>query len=250
MIIRHLGFALALMCTMGTAITFAQVKDHVFGDTTRQAPLRATEAPPGPLRGEWGFDFLISTDGFGLGGFYRRDLTPDIAGVVSLSISESKDPREVDQIDPFTGVTYTPGKLNRFLVLPLMVGIQYRLFREDITDSFRPYVNAGVGPSMIYVMPYADETWDSTGTVQMNQVDFFAAIGRGHPRFTGGGFIGLGANFGPTTGSVMGFNLRYYFMYLMSGSIPSLVNTIDGSLISTKRDFGGFFITLNIGFGG
>lgn len=249
MYICRMASAIILICLSGIASAQTQTT-HVFGDTSRQSTAHAPEATPQPSKGEWGFDFLMSTDGFGVGGFYRRELTPDIAGFVSLSVSESKDPREIDQIDPFTGVTYTPGKLNRFLVFPLMTGIQYRLFREDITDSFRPYVNVGIGPSMIYVMPYADVSRDTSGALQVNQVDFFAAIGRGHPRFTGGGYVGVGANFGPETGSVMGFNIRYYFMYLLSGSIPSLFNTTDGSLVSTKRDFGGFFITLNIGFGG
>src|SRR5512141_170798 len=78
-----------------------------------------------PLKSHWGMDILFSTNGFGLGVFYRKEFSQDIAGVVSLSVSESKDERDMERVDPFTQATYTPGKLNRFLVLPLTMGIQY-----------------------------------------------------------------------------------------------------------------------------
>ncbi len=216
---------------------------------TASAGIPPVTAPQYP-KGGWGIDILISTDGFGLGTYYRREFTPDIAGVLSLSVSESKDPREVEQIDPFTGTSYTPGKLNRFMVIPLMAGVQYRLFREDIMDSFRPYVNAAVGPTMIYVMPYVDLVTDSTGIVSTNQVEFFSAIGRGHPEYTIGGYVGFGANFGSETAGAFGVNLRYYFTYLFSDGIPSLYNTTSGQVASTKSSFGGFFITLNLSLGG
>ena len=198
----------------------------------------------------WGIDILISNDGFGLGGSYSREFTPDIMGFATFSISESKDPREVEQIDIF-GNTYTPGKLNRFLVLPLMFGIDYRLFREDIVDTFRPYVNVGAGPAMIYQMPYIDISGDTPDLVTINQVDFFKAIGRGRPHYTVSSFIGFGARFGAERAGSFGVNFRYYFTYLLSGSLPSLYNPNDplGGATATKRDFGGFFITLNVALG-
>ncbi|HEX9006038.1 MAG TPA: hypothetical protein VF889_01995 [Bacteroidota bacterium] len=201
-----------------------------------------------PYRNVWGLDVLISNGGFGLGTFYRRALTPDLSGVLSFSIAESKDDREVEQFD-FYGQPYTPGKLNRFLVMPLTLGIQYRLFREDIVETFRPYVNIGAGPTMIYVMPYADVTSVDGQIQSANQVDFFKAIGRGHPRYTATAFVGVGANFGGDQSSIFGVNFRYYFTYLLSGKIPSLYNTVSGAVSGYMNSFGGFFITLNIGMG-
>jgi hypothetical protein len=202
-----------------------------------------------PYRNVWGMDVLISNDGFGLGTFYRRALTPDLAGVIALSISESKDAREVEQYDPIYGQPFTPGKLNRFLVIPLTFGLQYRLFREDIVETFRPYLNAGVGPAMVYQMPYVDLDY-SLGFPNPTQVDFFKAIGRGHARYTATSFVGFGANVGGSEqSSVFGVNFRYYFTYLLSGKIPSLYNVNTGEIVSYKNSFGGFFITLNIGMG-
>jgi hypothetical protein len=203
-------------------------------------------------RNVWSLDILISNGGFGLGTIYRREFTPDIAGFVSFSVSESKDDREVEYIDPYFYTTYVPGKLNRFLVLPLIVGIQYRLFREDIVDTFRPFVNAGVGPTMIYQMPFVDITVADLGNGQrqvtdVQQVDFFNAIGRGHPTYTASAFVGFGANFGTDRHNVLGVNFRYYFTYALGDGLPSLYDPRTGDVRSMKKDFGGFFITFNVG---
>jgi hypothetical protein len=194
-------------------------------------------------------DILASNDGFGLGTFYRREINPDLFWSISFSISESKDGREVERVDPYTGATYTPGKLNRFMVLPLFGGLQRRMFREDITDTFRPFLNAGVGPVMIYEMPYSKVVPLEGGQFNVEQVDFFAALSQGTAHFTFGGFIGFGANFGTDQSTVFGINFRYYFIPLAGEGLPSLFNPYTGEISSSKSDFGGFFITMHIGTG-
>ena len=200
-------------------------------------------------RSAWGIDVLLSNNGFGLGTFYRREITEDLSGFASLSVSESKDDREVEIYDPYLGISYTPGKLNRFLVVPLIVGVQYRLFREDIMDSFRPYVNAGAGPTMVYSSPYTEITNVPGLGMQANQVDFFKSLGRGQAHYTVGAFVGLGANFGTERSNLFGVNIRYYFTYLLGDGLPSLYNNATGEVAGTKKDFGGFFITFKIGMG-
>lgn len=198
-------------------------------------------------RNAWGLDILISNDGFGLGTFYRREFSEDLFGFGMFSISESKDEREFEQFDYRYGVSYVPGKLQRFLVMPLTFGVQYRLFREDIADNFRPFVNAGAGPTMIFSAPFAEVTRTATGTIQANQIEFFKSLGRGQAHYTASAFIGVGANFGSEKANVFGVNFRYYFTYLLGDGLPSLYNTTTGDLAATKREFGGFFITLNVG---
>ena len=129
---------------------------------------KAAEAEQQPLLNAWGMDILISDGGFGLGAFYRREFNDEWYGFASLGVSEAKDDREVEQFDIY-GQSYTPGKLNRFLVLPLIFGVQHRLFKDDITDNFRPYVNAGVGPTMIYITPFTNITY-SNGSPLFEQV--------------------------------------------------------------------------------
>jgi hypothetical protein len=212
--------------------------------TPQEQDVRDTSQPTLNL---WGMDILLSNDGLGLGTFYRRQFSDDLYGFVALSISEAKDTREVERFDPFTGLSFTPGKLSRFMVIPLMVGVQRRLFREDIIDTFRPYVNAGVGPAMIYAMPFAEVVDLGGGLQGTREVEFFKSIGRGHPYYTLSSFVGFGAHFGSERSSVFGVNLRYYFTHLFSEGIPSLFNPSTGAVSSTKKDFGGFFITLNFG---
>jgi len=176
-----------------------------------------------------GIDILFSNSGFGLGGFYRHQYTDELFGTLSIGFSQVSDPNEVQQVDIY-GQTFVPGKINRFLLIPLTVGVQYRLFADEILDNFRPYVNAAIGPSLVFASPYSRE--------------FFNSIGYGQAHYTVGGFVGLGAYFGSDRGTLTGINIRYYFDYFQQG-IDSMQND-DGS-IERMKDFGGFFITLNFG---
>ena len=214
----------------------------------KAAPGNAT-ATAAPVVNLWGLDILISNGGFGAGVAYRREFTPDLAGTVSLSVSEAKDDKEVEMYNPYTGASFTPGKLNRFLVIPLMAGVQYRVFREEIVDTFRPYVNGGVGPAMIYQMPYVTLQTQPSGPPQIQEVEFFESIGMGHPEYALGGFIGAGAYFGGDPSSSFGLNVRYYFISALGEGLPSQYDPSTGYVTGYKKDFGGFFITLNVGMG-
>jgi len=240
--------SIILLAGLVTAPTaFAQSRSYPGRpDSTTQAALSTYDQ--GEYLNTWGIDILISTNGFGLGGFYRREFTPDVFGFASFSISEAKDSREIEQYDIY-GNSTVPGKLNRFLVLPLMFGVQYRLFREDIVDTFRPYVNMAVGPTLIYMTPFVDLVPQADGSIAVNDVEFFHALGRGTPHYTASAYIGFGANFGGEKSGVFGINFRYYFTYLLGDGLPSLYDTNTGLLSATKKDFGGFFITLNVGLG-
>jgi len=189
------------------------------------------------LRIAWGFDILVSDGGIGAGGFHWREFSPTIAGFISFSISESKDPREVEYVDYWTGQTEVPGKINRFLVIPLQVGIQYRLFRDQIMDNFRPFVSAGIGPSMVYATPY--------------ERSFFNALGYGKAYYTAGGFVGLGAYIGSDPSNLVGINFRYYFVPYYSG-IRSMIDferstSLENLYYREMTQFGGFFITFTFG---
>jgi hypothetical protein len=207
----------------------------------------ATETDQSDPHNQWGVDFLISTDGFGMGGFYRRLLTPDLTGFVTFSVSESKDQQENEQIDPYYGVTFIPGKLNRFLVLPLLVGVQQRLFREDIMDTFRPYVSVAAGPAIVFMSPFVRLVPQPDGTSTIEQVEFFKSLGKGTTHYTASAYVGFGADFGSMRGSVFGVNFRYYFTYLLGAGLPSRYDLYTGEIAGVKKSFGGFFITLNMG---
>lgn len=198
--------------------------------------LAQSDVPADDLRKAWGFDVLISDGGIGAGGFYWREITPTIAGFISLSVSESKDSQEKEYMTKW-GEKFVPGKINRFLVVPLQIGAQYRLFKDHIMDNFRPFISVGIGPSLIYASPY--------------EQSFFKALGSGKAYHTLGGFIGAGAYVGSDPSNLVGINFRYYFVPYFSG-ITSMIDaekttSEDDLHFRRKKQFGGFFITFTFG---
>ncbi len=186
-------------------------------------------APPKPPikfpANAWGLDIMFSEGGFGLGGFYRRQLNDLITGFTDISVSEAQDPREFTFVD-YWGNTYTAGKINRAFLIPLNFGIQYRLFENVIYDNLRPYINIALGPSIVLTTPASEE--------------YFSSFGRAHANYTIGGYVGFGANFGIDKSNLVGINMRYYVIHLFNKGIEILQGRSENNL-------GGFYITLNLG---
>jgi hypothetical protein len=195
-----------------------------------------------PFSDAWGGDILISTNGFGLGVFYRHEYSETISGVIHFLISDVKDDAEVERFDYF-GQSTILGKKNRLLMMPLTFGVQYRLFKDDIADNFRPFVSAGLGPTMIFVAPYArmDSVYLSGGGAvqQQSQVEFFTSLKYGQMRYTFGGYIGAGAYFGIDRSSISGLSVRYYYV-----PFPKGIEVMDGGRATR---FGGLYISLTFG---
>jgi len=174
----------------------------------------------------WGLDLLFSSNGFGAGAFYQRFFTENTTGFVNFGISGARNSDEFEQYNPYTGQITVPNKVNRLYIFPLTLGVEYRLFADKIAESFRPHINAGVGTTFILATPYDRE--------------FFLAFGHanGYTRF--GGFVGIGANVGSSSKSLMGVNVRYYF-------IPFGGNGLESIRDLPITDFGGLFLTLSVG---
>ncbi len=188
-----------------------------------------------PSVNAWGLDILFSNNGFGLGAFYRHEMSDEYSWMVNFLVSGVKADAEFEQYD-FYGNSFIPGKLNRLLMMPLMFSVQYRLFKDDIADNFRPFVTAGLGPTMIYVSPYA--TYDTLGN-PTNEIDFFTSLKYGKMKYTLGGFLGAGAYFGMDKGTITGLNVRYVW-----APYPSGIEVMQGGFM---KNFGGLFITLTFG---
>ena len=104
--------------------------------------------------------------------------------------------------------------------------LQFRMFAESVADNLRPFVEFGVGPTFVLTTPYDKE--------------FLSAFGSAHNNMAGGGYIGIGANFGTDKSSLVGLNVRYYYARLFSGSVESLID-------QPRKDFGEIFLSLSIG---
>jgi hypothetical protein len=220
----------ALLVFLGTplpAITQIQAPSHRPDSTTVFGSIEPTTNPElktSTFKKAFGLNVMISTNGFGLGAFYRRQFSDVISAAIDLAVSEAKDEDEKEVTDIY-GRPITIGKVNRFLVMPIYLSIERRLFKDDILDNFRPYLTGAVGPSLIYVFPYNEE--------------YFSALGKGSLRYTFGGYIGAGAYFGSDPSSLLGLNLRYYYIPYYAG-LENLVGV-------NKTEFGGIYISLSFG---
>lgn len=200
-------------------ITYFNVNAQGIGELAPEKPL---EVFPD---NSFGLDIMFSEGGFGFGTFYRRQLNQKFTAFVDFSISEAKDEKEFEYIDYF-GQTFTVGKKNRVFLLPVNFGMQYRLFEDVISDNLRPYLNAGVGPTMAVTTPYDRE--------------FFNAFGKAQAKYALGSYFGVGANFGLDKSSLVGINLRYYVIHFFDRGVESLAGRY-------KKNLGGVYLTINIG---
>lgn len=191
-------------------------------------------APEKPLEkfppNAWGVDLMFGEGGFGLGTFLRHNYSDHLTGFVDFSISEIKDEREQEIIDPW-GRKFVYGKKNRALLMPLFAGVQYRLFSETITDNLRPYITAGIGPTMVMVAPFVKDN---------EQIEFFSSLKYAKMKYTLGGYVGFGANFGISKKNMLGINLRYYIVHLLDEGIEN----IEGNY---RKDLSSIYIGINIG---
>jgi hypothetical protein len=246
MVRRAVYFAMSMMLLAGIAAAQAKTtKDSTIIFQPVDANL-LNQSAYAPLLNAWGFDLLMSNNGFGAGFFLRHEYTDEIAGFLDFAVSDVKDEGEVELFNYYTGQSYIPNKVNRLIYMPLVAGIQYRLFKDDIVDNFRPYLTAGVGPSFIFVAPYStpQTVIDPTSgqpVIQYNQIDFFSSLKYGQFRYTVGGYVGAGVYFGLDKGSLSGVNLRYYF-----SPFPSGIQVMTDPAPKVKN-FGGLYITLNFG---
>jgi len=191
----------------------------------------------------WGLDVLLSNNGFGMGAFYRYEINDELSLMFNFAISDVKDDAEVEQFDYF-GNSIVQGKINRLLLLPLTVSVQYRLFKDDIVDNLRPFITAGLGPTMIFVAPYAHPItyYNLDGSIYYTdpgKIEFFSSLKYGKLRYTLGGFIGAGVYFGMDKGTITGLSVKYF--------LAPYPNGIEVMQDGYMKNFGGLFITLAFG---
>lgn len=214
-----------------TTIVFTPSRPHLIGSDESAI-----------LTNSWGIDLMLSNNGFGFGAFYRKRETADLSWFGSLAFSDVKDELEIQYYDIY-GRSYSPYKKNRLFLLPLFAGIQYRLFRDEIADNFRPYVAAAIGPAAMVIAPYQRTIVSDFGNGQTiteyQQIEFFESLKYATAQYTVGGYIGAGAYFGSESGTLSGISIRYYFIPFQKG-----IETLEGVFVN---NFGGLYITLNFG---
>ena len=175
----------------------------------------------------WGVELLFSDNGFGTGFVYQKLISKKVSGFIHLGVSGARNTDEIEYIDPYTGYPFIPGKVNRLFCAPLTVGIQYRLFSNSLSESFRPFLSCGIGPALIVQAKYDDPYFTSISNATLH----------GRPA----GFLGFGAGIGNQARSMLSIQGRYYYIPFGDKGLESIKDI-------PIRDFGGFFISLQLLF--
>jgi len=196
------------------------------GNIFAQDTLKKKTADNPYPRNAWTVGLTATETGFGFSGGYFKNLNKDYDLFITLSVSSVSDPREIQQYD-YWGNTYIAGKQNRVYSIPLTIGIQRYMFRDDIEGNLRPYIIAGVSPALILTNPYSES--------------FFSAIKYTQPSFAAGGFVGIGLEFVESTALSLSINARYSYIPVIGREINSLENT-------PLKDIGGLQISFLVNF--
>lgn len=175
----------------------------------------------------WSLNLSFSDNGFGFGATKYFNLSKDISVITGILFSGAKDDREFDQTDIF-GNSVTPYKVNRLFMFPILnIGLQYRLFREDVSDNMRPFLNFGVSPAAIIYTPYNES--------------FFSSFKFAKAKYTVGAYAGVGLDYITNRTSGLSFNLRYYYLKLFGEGINSISTT-------ELKNFGGIYFIFSYNF--
>ena len=178
-----------------------------------------------------GFDVLFSGSGWGFGGFYHYKLFENgtVFGNFGISGRRNSDEFENAWLGPIPVVAT---KVNRLFMIPMTAGIAYRLFSESLQESFRPFFSMGVTPTLIIQTPYIRDGI---------YYEFFNSFGQTDTHFRWGAMFSIGSNFGdPTSGNILGVQLRYY-------TIPFGGDGLESMRGLPITNFGGVFLSLSVG---
>ena len=161
-----------------------------------------------------GASLLLTNYGFGLGGVYRVAVRETTSLVAEVSVGAGKDEREQEFFVGFFGDTVIPFKRSNFLMTPLHVGVEQRLFRASIEDSFRPFVQLLGGPALGFQWPYFDDrNGDGIRGSDERKLGALAGLGDGDFRLGAGGTLAIGAYFGESRRATQGIRIGYVGSY-------------------------------------
>ncbi len=189
-----------------------------------------------------GLHIALTNSGFGLGGYWQRELSMTSSLIAEFSIIGLKDERE-QRFFGFFGESIIPNKQNYLHTIPILVGVQKRLFSDAIKENFRPFAQASVGPTLGWLAPYYNDL--NENQVRENNersFDVISAFPKGELRMGVGGTIAIGANFGLSRKVTQGIRFGYTFTYFFSD-----ISLLEPRVKDSQRFFGTPTITLTFG---
>jgi hypothetical protein len=202
-----------ILILLAVNITFAQINQNP-GLNTKEK------------RNNLGLGVVYSEKGYGITGAYFKTISHSSDMFVNFSITGISDNREFEYFD-YWGNSYIPGKVNRVFLLPLNIGIQHYIFKDEIENDFKPLVNFGITPALVLTNPY--------------DKSYFKAFGYFNAAFAFGGFAGVGMEYDQSKNLAFSLNLRYFYLPVIGNSVQSIVN-------SPMKDLGGIQLVFGVNF--
>lgn len=188
---------------------------------TEAQPVEELQTPQqekDPYGTSMGLEILVTNSGFGLGAYYNRALNGSLSFMVEASLGAGKDERELKFFR--FGTSYIPNKANYLVMLPVQVGLVQRLFKNNIEDNFRPFLQLTGGPTLGWEYPYfRDNNGNGTYDSDLGErtYDPIGGIFRGELRPGVGATIAFGAHFGISKRMTNGVRMGYTFTYFFEG---------------------------------
>ena len=173
------------------------------------SPLELNTSSKKEPRNNWGLSFNYTESGFGLSSSYFIPVWEDTDLFFNLLITGVSDDREIERYDIF-GNSEIIGKENRIFMIPLSIGLQKYMFKDDLEGNFKPIISAGITPTLVLTNP-ADK-------------GFLEAMGYFKSSFAFGGFVGIGMEYVQLDNMSFAFSARYYYLPVIGREINSLEN--------------------------
>lgn len=192
------------------------------GNQINPKPVNNTKEP----RNQFGLSVIYSDKGYGLSGGYFKPVSHSSDLFLNLSFTGVSDNREFEYFD-YYGNSYIQDKVKRVFMIPVNIGIQHYMFKDDIENDFKPLVNIGVTPALVLTNPY--------------DKSYFNAFGYFQAAFALGGFAGVGIEFQNSKNLAFSMNFRYFYLPVVSGDVISIKD-------SPMKDLGGIQLVFGVNF--
>lgn len=191
----------------------------------------------------WGFNLVFSESGFGYGMFWRKYFSDKFTMEAKFFFSDARNSDEFETPDYQFQRYLVANKKNRLYNIPFTISANYYPFNDVISESFKPFVQAGGGISFIGKAPYF--IYDESDYNVLEYKDFFQAIGYTQFQTRFAMHFGIGADVSIIGKQSTQVSLNYYYIPFGQPGLESMNYNI--TQIPRMTQFGG--VQLNLTFG-
>ena len=146
-----------------------------------------------------GLGFAMAETGSSLGIFIAWPLIPDYHFGLGFDAFLLRDSKQLDFYDPYYGIPYSINKQNNVYLFDLLVTAKKRLFKQDLSEEFRPFISAALGS--VYGMNFPEVSRDVNNVSKKDEY-----------RWTVGGFVGAGVDFSVKSNHLVTIRAQYRVM--------------------------------------